>query len=155
MTATTLYRPDCEDEASALIKKTLDILVDMRVRDEVLKAVRALPDHMTPGLRCSLREAPNERDTSTLLASLRLLLPSGGGIGERWFRIQHGWSGEEIAYIVILLRLAAVTLRLQAAHVVLSGTAETMLRDAEWVEDFARGWPFSTPPVPDNADGEE
>lgn len=136
----TLYRPDCEDETSALIEQTLNILVDMRVRDEVLGAVRALPDHLTPELSWSRREATDEGDTNTLKGTLRLLLPSGGGIGERWFRAQHGWSGEEIARIISLLRLVAATLRAQAAHVVLDGTAETMLRDAERVENFAMGW---------------
>lgn len=152
MTATTLYRPDCEDETSALIEQTLTILVDMRVRKEVVAGVLTLPAHMAPGL-CSSSVA--EGDTGTLRAALRLLLPSRTGIGEVWFRVRFGWTDEEIACIVILMRLVATTLRVQSAHVVLGGTAETMLRDAERVEDFARGWPFSIPPVPDNVDGEE
>ena len=146
MTTTTLYRPDCEDETHRMITKALDILTDMRVRDEIVTAVKALPDHMTPELSWSRLEAPNERDTGTLLASLRLLLPSGSGIGERWFRIRFGWTDEEIARIVILMRLAAATLRFHAKHTVLDGTEKMLLRDAERVEDFARGWPFSIPP---------
>ena len=137
----TMYRPESEDFAHRTISKALDILVDMRVRDEVLEAVRALPDHLTPELSWSRREAgEGEGDTNTLKATLRLLLPSGGGIGERWFRVQHGWSGDEIVHIVRLLRAAEAGLRFHADHAVLDGTVKTLLSDASRARDHARWW---------------
>jgi hypothetical protein len=147
MTTSTLYRPSSEIETSVLIEQTLNVLVDMRVREEVVAAVMGLPDHLTPPLSCRAQE----RQTPDIFAfclrsSLRLLLPSRVGIGERWFRIRFGWTDEEIAHIVLLLRLVASTLRANAENVILDGTAETMQRDAEKVEVFVRGWPFSIPP---------
>ena len=144
MTTTTLYRPSSEIETSVLIEQTLNVLVDMRVREEVEAAVRGLPDHLTPPLSCRAKErqAP---DTMSLRSSLRLLLPSRVGIGERWFRIRFGWTDEEIAHIVLLLRLVASTLRANAENVILDGTAETLRRDAEKLEVFLRHWPFPVP----------
>jgi hypothetical protein len=143
MTTTTLYRPSSEIETSVLIEQTLNVLVDMRVREEVVAAVMGLPDHLTPPFcRAQERQTP---DTMSLRSSLRLLLPSRVGIGERWFRIRFGWTDEEIAHIVLLLRLVASTLRANAENVILDGTAETMQRDAEKVEVFVRHWPFPAP----------
>lgn len=143
MTTTTLYRPSSEIETSVLIEQTLNVLVDMRVREEVEAAVGALPDHLTPPL--SRRDDAYEADTNTLRSSLRLLLPSRVGIGEIWFRIRFGWDDEEIAIIVLLLRIVASTLRANAENVILDGTAETMRRDAEKLEVFLRHWPFPAP----------
>tara|TARA_Y100001973_G_scaffold59231_1_gene87185 strand:+ start:766 stop:1251 length:486 start_codon:yes stop_codon:yes gene_type:complete len=139
MTTTTLYRPASETETSVLIEQTLNVLVDMRVREEVEAAVRGLPDHLTPPLSCRAKErqAP---DTMSLRSSLRLLLPSRVGIGERWFRIRFGWTDDEIAHIIILLRLVASTLTLRTNNVVLDGTAAAMRRDAETADLFVDQW---------------
>lgn len=137
---TTMYRPESEDFAHRMISESLDILVDMRVRDEVLEAARALPDHLTPELSWSRREAVDEGDTNTLKATLRLLLPSGGGIGERWFRVQHGWSGDEVGHIASLLRAVEAGLRFHADHAALDGTAKMLLLDASRAKSLAGMW---------------
>ena len=136
-TRTTLYRPDAPE---GLMAETLSALTDMRVRDEMLEAVKALPDHLTPELSWSRHGAVDEGDTGTLLASLRLLLPSEDGIGERWFRVQHGWSGEEIAHIASLMRATDAGLRFHADRAVLDGTAKVLRADADRVDRLVEKW---------------
>ena len=138
MRSTVLYRPHTAEETIGLIAETLDAMLDGRTDDFVYGKLRAWGE-MPEG----------EHDASTLRTALRYLLPTKG-VADSRFRIDHGWTTDEITQIIALLRTQAESLRGAAAFALkmksnpqgvlksnpqgvsmLSGTAETLMRDAD------------------------
>lgn len=128
MRSTVLYRPHTAEETIGLIAETLDALLDGRTDDFVYGKLRAWGE-MPEG----------EHDASTLRTALRYLLPTKG-VADSRFRIDHGWTTDEITQIIALLRTQAESLRGAAATAMLSGTAETLIRDADKIDRLIERW---------------
>lgn len=130
MSSTVLYRPHTDEETIGLIAETLDVLLDSRT------------DGIIHGPLQEWGLGPPESsqlDVNTLRTTLRHLLPHNG-FGESSFRICYGWTRDEIAKIVVLLRMSAKALRGSAPCAILSGTALTLTRDADKIDRLVERW---------------
>ena len=133
-----------------LIAETLEALVDARTDGIVYGALHQWGWEPPEG--------QSKYDANTLRSALRHLLPCDG-FGEPHFRIHYGWTTDEIAKIIVLLRMSAESMRGAAAFALkmksnpqgvlksnpqgvsmLAGTAETLMRDADKIDRIVERW---------------
>lgn len=140
MRSTVLYRPHTAEETMGLIAETLDALLDARGDGIIYAALK----------QWGWEPPEGEHDANTLRSALRYLLPCDG-FGDPSFRIDHGWTTDEIAKVIVLLRMLAESLRGAAAFALkmksnppgvsmLAGTAETLMRDADKIDRIVERW---------------
>ena len=142
MRSTVLHRPHTKEETVGLIADTLEALVDARTDGIVYGALHQWGWEPPEG--------QSKYDANTLRSALRYLLPCDG-FGEPHFRIHYGWTTDEIAKIIVLLRMSAESMRGAAAFALkmpsnppgarmLAGTAETLMRDADKIDRIVERW---------------
>jgi hypothetical protein len=121
MQTTTMYLPEC---APALIAETQRAILDSRIVDGLVDTTDTEESHAA----CMRRKMGS------------LLPDRNHGEGVLWLRVSYGWTVEELQQIRSVLRDVALLLRSQVKGVVLSGTAETLRRDADQVDRLIAQW---------------
>ena len=148
MRSTVLHRPHTEEETMGLIAETLEALVDARGDGIIYGALHQWGWEPLPEGGQSKYDA--KYDANTLRSALRHLLPCDG-FGEPRFRIDYGWTTDEIAKVIVLLRMLAESMRGAAAYalkmpfnppgsLMLAGTAQTLMRDADKIDRLVERW---------------
>jgi len=136
MRSTILHRPHTDEETLGLIAETLYALIDARTDSMVRGALERWG---------WVDSATNPYDATETRKALRFILPHEG-FGESTFRVRYGWTTDELAQIIMLLRLSAESMRGAAAFAMktenemLSGTAETLMRDADKIDRLVERW---------------
>lgn len=137
MKTITMYMPD---DVEALLAEThRDTLGDSRVSD----ITSQLGQEWVPPTREHNPAA--ESDVSFASRAWRNLIPNRAAADSMRLRLQYGWTVEEVGMIRALISACADELRRMAKDAMLSGTAETLRRDAERLDRLDAHWDLMQP----------
>lgn len=122
-----MYRPDSEEETRGLIAETWSkVILDARTTDVTVKREGVAID-------------PDASPAENVMRIWRDLVPDQGAA---WygFRVQYGWTRDEIREVRLLLGAAYNELVRVSMDVPLDGTRGTLLHDAKRFGDLYNRW---------------